>query len=456
MRYLVFFVFLITSLRVKGQNRPILYDFADLPQSSLLNPALGNDFKFHSGIPLLSGISAEFGNSGFTIFDLFANDNRTFTQKVNDVISDLETRDFGVINSQIELVNAGIRLNKKTYLSFGFYHELDGIAYFPKDVFTLVNEGNSAYLNRVFSLSQVNFKFDAIGVLHFGLQVQVDDKLSVGGRIKLYSSAVNIQTRNNTGTFTTVRGANNIYRHFLNNVNFNVNTSGLYRDEEIIDEASEYLGNTLFGKNSGLGVDLGFSYEVSPQFQFSASILDFGVITYKDLIRNAEVNGSFTFEGVNFLFDPNNPTNYWGQISDAFKRDVPSTDNQNSYSSWRPTKINAAVKYSFGEKRSKICYDNRYEDFYTDAVGAHLFTVFRPLFPQVALTGFYQKSLTDKIHAKATYTIDDYSFANLGLGFSIQISKLNLYTTFDNILNYGNITRSNNIRFQIGANLIFN
>ena len=63
-----------------------------------------------------------------------------------------------------------------------------------------------------------------------------------------------------------------------------------------------------------------------------------------------------------------------------------------------------------------------------------------------------------QIHAApvAIYTVDDYSFHNLGFGFSMQLSKLNLYTTFDNILNYGNITKTNNVSFQFGANIIFN
>ena len=442
-------------VKVNAQNRPILYDFANIPQTLLFNPALENTNKFHVGIPLLSGVYAEYGNSGFTLFDLFANDGTTFTDKVNQVLTQLDERDFGTIHSQVELINVGLRLRKNIYLNFGFYHEIDGIAYYPRDVITLLNEGNAAYVGRIFTISQLNFKFDALGVAHIGASIKINENLSVGGRLKMYSSAFNFQTRNNVGSFTTVLGSNNLYTHYLTNLDINFYSSGLFRNDEFISDGSSYFKNTFFGPNSGLGIDLGVAYQISPQLQFSASVLDFGFIRYKEDNQNTSVNGSYTFEGVNFQYDPNNAVDYWGQITDAFKAQVTTTDNQDKYTAWRPTKFNAALKYSFGERRSKICYDNNFKDYYTDAVGAHLFTIFRPLYPQVALTGFYQKAISDKLQAKVTYTIDDYSYHNLGLGLSIQISKLQLYTTFDNIFNYGNITRANNISFQIGANLIF-
>ena len=55
------------------------------------------------------------------------------------------------------------------------------------------------------------------------------------------------------------------------------------------------------------------------------------------------------------------------------------------------------------------CYDNTFKEFYTDAFGAQLYTVFRPLRQQFALTGFYEKSFSNKVHAKVTYTADNYS-----------------------------------------------
>ena len=167
------------------------------------------------------------------------------------------------------------------------------------------------------------------------------------------------------------------------------------------------------------------------------------------------MEGDFVFEGADFLFI-NSSGNYWSEIYNRFKKEVPITENQESYISWRPTKINAALKYSFGERRSKVCYDNSYKEFYRDAIGVQLFNVFRPLSLQLALTGFYQKLLTDKIHAKITYTIDDFSYTNIGAGLSAEFGKVNFYGMFDNILSYRNLSSANSLSLQLGINLIFN
>jgi hypothetical protein len=132
------------------------------------------------------------------------------------------------------------------------------------------------------------------------------------------------------------------------------------------------------------------------------------------------------------------------------------TDDFESYISWRPTKLNLALKYNFGEYRSKICYDNTYKNFYTDAIGLQLYNVFRPLSSQLALTGFYEKAITNKIHTKLTYTIDDFSYTNVGAGLSVQLGNVNFYGLVDNLLEYGDLSSAYSASFQLGFNLILN
>ena len=442
---------------VFSQNKQLLYNFAELPQTLLLNPASESNYKYHIGIPLLSGFSAEFGLTGFVLTDLLSADNRPFNDKVSEVLQKIDIRDHVKFHSQIEILSGGFRFKEKTYFSFGFYQEMDGILYYPEDMVTLLNEGNSSYLNRSFSASQILYKLDYLGVLHFGASKEINEKLNLGARFKIYSSALNMESSNNSGTFRTALGNNNRYIHYLDNIDVNLRTSGLVgSDNEFIDDPATYIKNTFFGSNLGIGLDFGITYKITPQLEFSGSILDVGFIHHKKNIKNSTAKGNFVFEGIEFEYDPVNSTNYWADLDAAFKAQLPSGDNSISYISWRPTKINAALKYSFGEKRSKYCYDNTYKDFYTDAFGIQLFNVFRPLSPQLALTGFYQKSFTNKLHAKVTYTIDNYSFYNIGVGVSAQFWKINFYGMVDNIAQFSNITATNNISLQLGANIIFN
>ena len=455
MRRILFLMMVLLCNNLSSQNKQVLYNFAELPQTLLLNPGAETNYELHFGVPLFSGFSTEFGSSGFVLADIFAVDNRNINDKISSVLNSLDPKDFLKMNTQIEVLSGGFRINDAIYLSFGFYEEIDAIGYYPKDVFTLFIEGNDSYLNKQFKASQVSYKLDVLGVIHAGITKKIDEKLTLGGRFKIYSSALNIESTNNTGTFTTVRGTNNLYTHYFNNVNMNAKTSGLVEDDKYIQDAGVFLKNTFLGGNLGIGFDFGFTYHLTSQLEFSGSILDLGFINHKKNIKNTKVEGNFVFEGVDFLFS-NDSSNYWTEINERFKEDLPTTEDEESYVSWRPTKINAALKYSFGERRSKICYDNRFKDFYSDAIGVQLYSVFRPLNTQLALTGFYQKSLTNKIHTKLTYTIDDFSAANIGAGLSAQFGKVNFYGMVDNILEYQNLASANSLSLQLGVNVIFN
>jgi hypothetical protein len=453
---LVVVVFVITTT-IFSQNKQVMYDFGELPQSLLLNPALENTHKLHVGIPILSGFSTQIGSSGVVLTDLFAVDNQNINDKISQVLHTLTSDDFMMINTQVELLNIGYRLNEKTYLSAGFYQEFDAIGYFPKDVLVLFTEGNDAFLNRSFSVSQIGYKFDVLGVLHAGITKKIDEKLTLGGRFKIYSAALNLESTNNRGIFTTVQGTNNIYTHYISNVKMEQRSSGLFdTNDEMIEDPNEYIQRTFLSGNLGIGFDLGITYHIHKQLQFSASLIDIGFINHKTNVKNYKEEGSFVYEGFEYEFDQNSNRDFWREIKDRFNEELPTVENENSYISWRPTKINMALRYSFGEKRSEICYDNSYQDFYTDAVGAQLFSVFRPLSTNVALTAFYQKSFSKKLHAKVTYTMDDFSYSNIGAGMSFQFGKVNFYGMFDNILSYRNLSSANSVSLQLGINFIMN
>ena len=453
MRIIVLIFTFLIGLNSFSQNKQVLYDFAGLPQTLLLNPGLETDYKFHIGMPLLSGISSEIKSTGFSLSEIFSVNNNTINDKISAVLNKIDANDYLKVNTQIEVFSAGFRFDKKTYVSFGFYQELDAIGYLPKDALTLINQGNTSYLNKSFSISEMIYKLDVLGVIHAGISRKVSDKLTLGGRFKVYSSALNLETTNNQGTFTTRLGNNNMYIHHLDNVNLNLRSSGLISNNEYISDASTYIENSLLGGNLGAGIDVGFTYHVTPQLQFSGSLIDFGFVHKLKNIQN-QLGDSFTFEGIEFEFDSNR--NYWQELDAALKEQLPIVENQDSYTSWRPAKLNVAIKYSFGEKRSKYCYDNTLKDFYTNAFGAQLYSVFRPLRQQFALTSFYEKSFSNKLQAKITYTIDDYSYNNIGLGVSAKIWKINFYGILDNLTKLSDISSANNVSLQFGFNLLFN
>ena len=444
-KYILFLILAITT-SINAQQQ-LSFSFGEIPQNLMLNPGAETNFKSHYGIPVFSNFQLTIGNTGFQMGDLFSNDSRDFNLKFEEVLNKIDSDDYININTVIEVLSAGFRIDDKTYVSFGFYEELDIITYLPKDISELVYYGNEPFLNRPFSVSEIVMKADILGVLHAGVSRKVDKKLTIGGRVKIYSSSLNVETNNNSGSITTTTNNINISRLTLQNLDAEIRTSG-------IADSNDVFSNTLLGGNLGLGFDVGLTYHFSPQLEFTGSILDLGFIKHSKNTRNFTAKGNYILDGINFEYNSDDPIDYWQQLENDFKANVPTEETENAYTSWRPMKINAALKYSFGEKRSKFCYTKTHKQYYYNSIGFQVHTIMRPLKPQFSFTSFYEKSLSKKIHTKFTHTINDYSSAIFGFATSLQVGKLNIFGVLDNILAVTDVASANNISLNFGFNIV--
>ncbi len=462
-----------------AQNKELLYDFYEIPQSLMLNPGVKTSQKWHAGIPVLSGLSFQGATSGVTVNDLFANDGIDFTTKVQERLLDVmgDKDDFST-TSQIEGITVGFRGKNRPddYYSFGIYGETDIISYWPKDLAILAFEGNGGNnIGRSFDLGDLNFRGEMINVFHFGVNRKVSAPLTLGARAKVYSSIFQFQSINNSGSFTTRQGQNNIYESTIN-ANMQLQTAGVKEFYDIIDEdtgttekdlTSLFTERVFLGGNLGLGFDFGFSYELNTQTTVTGSVLDLGFINNSKDVWNYTLNGSTTTEGISVFLpedidDVNN--DLWQELLDEIDEALPHGENESSYISWRPLKVYGSIRYDFGEGGSPI-FDNcgcgvnvgggTNRDYYRNSVGGQLFMMKRPRGVQAALTGFYQRRFGRVASLKATYTVDKYSFTNIGLGANLQLGPVNFYVLADNLLSYSNVASSHYASLQFGFNIIY-
>ena len=442
MRKILFYFFLLFAIAMQAQQQ-IAFSFGETPQTLLLNPGSETNYKSHFGIPVLSNFQLTIGNTGFQMGDLFSNDSRPFNEKFEKVLEQLSPDDYINLNTKIDVLNFGYRYNNKIYISVGFYEELDLMVYFPKDAIEWLYYGNDPFFNRSFSVSQAIMKADLLGVLHAGISKKIDEKLTIGGRFKIYSSSLNVETNNNSGSITTTTNTTNITRLTLQNLDAEVSTSGL-------DNFS------LLGGNLGVGFDVGLTYHFSPQLEFTGSILDLGFVKHSKNTRNFTAKGNYVLDGINFEYNPDDPIDYWEQLSNDFKARIPNEETEDAYTSWRPMKLNAALKYSFGERRNKFCYTKTHKQYYYNSIGFQMHTIMRPLKPQFSFTSFYEKSLSQKIYTKFTHTINDYSSTIFGAGASLQLGKLHVFGALDNVLGVRDLSTLNTISLNFGLNIIIN
>lgn len=450
-----------------AQNKQLLYGLEEVPQSLLLNPGGIVPQQKHFGIPFLSQIHLNGGASGVSVYDIFGKTDTDINTKIRNKIFEMKNSDFFTATQQLELINFGWRAKNEIYFSGGIYQEFDFISYFPRDLAILAWEGNRDYLGYEFDLGEINATADLLTVYHFGANKQVTKKLTAGLRLKLYSSMMSIRSTNNSGTFVTTQneGTLNIYEHAINNVDITVHTSGIAsldgKDSSAIP--GEIIGRAFFGGNFGLGVDLGVTYDVSSNWQASASILDLGAVFQTKDVETYHAEGSYILNGIELLFPPLGPGEptfpYYDDLEDEIEREIPIDTISSSYSQLRPVKVNASLKYSFGKVTGNSaacdCMNQGGGVSRAQAVGIQLYSIFRPKGPQLAGTLFYYRKIWDFLGAKATYTVDPFSYSNVGLAAVTDLGRFNFYIAADNLLSYGNIAKAKSVSLQLGFNIKF-
>lgn len=469
---LLLYTFLYGSV-IFAQNKQVLYDFNEIPQSLLLNPGMETDFKWYVGVPLLSGISGYAGSNGISVNDIFADDGVDINIKVRErALGVLRPNDEFSSTVQLEYFNGGFRLgNPNLFFSFGGYFEIDNITYWPQDYASLIIDGNADQLNREFDLSDLKSRGSMVNVMHFGVNKVMNRNLTVGLRGKIYSGIVDYSSTSNKGFFVNTPGQNNTLATTLD-ADMVLNTSGIQALDGANDSgslANTFIKRALFGGDLGLGLDIGFTYHLSDRTTITGSVLDLGFMYHSNDAKSYRLMGRATVEGIEFdvLRDfINLNRDFWQDLIDDVETLIPFETDTKRYVTFRPTKLYGSLRHDFGQPIGDVDSEmdcdctgtsaggSELRAKYRNSVGGQLYIINRPRGPQMAITGFYAHRVGNILVLKATYTADKFSYTNVGLGMNLQAGPINLYIMADNLLSYQNIAASNYASFQLGINII--
>ena len=464
---------LLLSIGLSAQNKQVLYDFNEIPQSLSVNPGVEIDFKWYAGLPFLSGVSGYAGSNGISVNDIFADDGIDINTKIRERALDiLRPRDEFSATVQLEYLHGGIRAaDPSVFYSFGGYIEMDNITYWPQDYASLIFDGNADQLDRKFDLSDLTSRGSMINVLHFGINKKIDRNLTIGARGKIYSGIVDYSSTTNNGYLANTEGQNNRIATTLD-ADLLLRTSGL----QVLDEAgdsgttsSEFVKRAFLGGDLGLGIDLGFTYHVSDRTTVTGSILDLGFMYHYSDPKSYSLLGSATIEGIQIdVLEDFGRLNrdFWQDLVDDIETLVPFETDTESYITFRPTKLYTSIRTDFGEPvdnaggqmncdcTAGASGGRELRAKFRNSIGGQLYAINRPRGPQIALSGFYTRRIGNFMALKGTYTIDKFSYTNVGLGMNLQAGPVNFYLMADNLLSYNNIAASNYASFQFGLNII--
>ncbi len=390
------------------------------------------------------------GNTGFTLYDIFTPQGN-FDDKVFQTIDQLKNTDFLLFHYRQDLFSYGYTDDLERFKYFGLYWEFDHIMYFPVEIMQLGIDGNSPHLFEKYDLQNLASKTEFVQTMYYGINKKVSRQLSIGYRFKLYSGILNAQSTGNSGQYYTTEGTQNYYIHHFEDINLSGQSSGYNEDAT----SNYYLGKLLFSRNYGPGIDIGFNYQYNDNWSFSGSLLDLGFIYYTKDINSNQAKGDYIYEGASIEFPETGFIDYWKQIKNDFQEKTNAYTNHDNYMSFRPTTIYTSMKYGTGNLKNQSCeafLNLRTE--HTSFLGLTGFAQYRPVKIHLGISAFYEQKWSKNFYTKINYSVDNFSYSSIGAAMALNIGRLQLYLSADNLIGLSDYAKSHKQSINFGLNVI--
>ncbi len=422
----------------KAQQDFTLYNMSVVPQRTAMNPAFKPATgKIVIGLPMLSSQYLNVSNSGFKYSDVIRHrsDDSLYVD-FDNLLSKLATNNYLSVTYQPDIFSFGVVV-KKNYISFNITEKVDVRFRYPKNFMEFIWKGNGAMLDK-----DLNFNF-GLNFSHYreyalGAAREINDKLSVGVKLKYLYGMENLYTKKSDITLSTASKDFAITAK----ANIEINSSGL--DDDSTDFS---VSNYAFKrKNNGAGIDLGGVYKATEKFTLSASVLDLGFIKWSNAPTNYvshDENSRFTYNGLELNqiinSDSSNTKDIGKVLGDSLSKIFKIDTLHNSYTTKLSTQFYLGANYNVTENGTAgvLLYGQVFD---------------KSVHPGISFS--YNQKFFKWLSVSASYSAYNRSFGNLGLGAALTGGPVQLYIVTDNV--FGMILPQNtkNIHLHFGINII--
>ncbi|MCL2027621.1 MAG: DUF5723 family protein [Bacteroidales bacterium] len=434
-KYSILYVFLLFSTVTGYAQHGYTMNFLSLlPQQNKYNPAYYVPYHTYIGLP---GIQSQLNNDAFTIDRSFIEREGRKLLDINGIISGLSTENNIGFDFNLDLFSLGFKIGENNQFHMGLGVEAYYNTLLTKNTLSFFLTGNGGYmgLEGADALDGNYFDMNAYAALSLGYSREINQQISVGGRVKLLSGLANVYTERSK------------IHLFIDELDPNVTpyTHTIRPDITINQSLPENFDLT---KNLGIGFDLGGVYEFNERISVGASINDIGFINWKNEVERITSRGQeepFVYSGVSHLediFNENNfdmykaVTSFLDSISDFLQLEkVDSTFS--SYRSPLRTSYNLSGFYNITDK-------DQLGIMWNSQIGRRKNNVLTIAYTRMVGRNF-QVCLNNAI-------INENAF-NFGGGFAVNAGPLQLYFMVDKISSL-QVIKMRAINLQLGLNLV--
>jgi hypothetical protein len=425
-----------------------------LPQSVDLNPAKIHQETFHMNFPafFMAGQTFVQGSlPGFTFSDLASSDGvGTTTISIAGMLEGIKDENYLNVGFQKNFLNYGW-IKGKNYWNFSVGTSVNADLNYNEDFMNIIanGPGDDQFRNgKPVTLDGTNWNVTTYNEIGLGFSRNVNDKLRLGGKVRVLSGALNFKGSLDGVTITTPEDlstltiSSNIEAYsasplvYVDEVNAEGDTSQTLNEDET--EANLISGLTGFS-NLGGAIDLGASYQFNDRMTAYVSVRDFGMVKWNNGKKfTSKANATFTFDG--FSSDELQDSTFLDDLGDSIQDIFKLNETEEAYTTYLPTRFFIGGEYRLNKQFSaNALYSGRIANNKLQS------TV-------VAGFGWMPHKVFE---ARVSYTIQNGTYDNVGLAAVLSLGAWQLYFMTDNILAFGALDYANNVNAAFGSNLTF-
>ncbi|WP_068472456.1 DUF5723 family protein [Saccharicrinis aurantiacus] len=441
--YILALFLLIGGSYAKSQSS-VLYHMKGIPQTKELNPAFFNQTEaIYIGVPMLSGIDMATSTNGWGYNDLIRKGTGvqadSLVMDIDNFYNSLDDNNFLREALNITILEFGFRAGKNFFgLSVGERQYMN-TNWDRNLIAPFTTHPDAPKLGEDYTTGKLDVSAMGYHEVTLNYGREINDKLTIGFAAKGLIAYANIQAENISVDMVSSNNGYSIDMVGRGNINFTVPGTVDYENNQIngLDITNDDFINALTGTdNFGLGFDFGADYKINDKIRVSASVIDLGKITFKtNSHKLTENDEGYSFSGIDITKD--NDQDIGEDLLDA----INFNGEEGKYSVNLPAKVYLGGVYSLNK---------------TFELGA----LTRLRFINGNTSATYSASANayiGKFFSLATsYSIIENTYNNLGLGFGIRASGLQIYAGADDVISLANPSQSNNTSFRFGVNFLLN
>lgn len=437
----------VTAMAVAQNVSPV--DFMDTNPYQLKDNASAV-MPYDSHVSLAIGnVCGDFRNQDFRLKNLFDYDasGRPSVIDLKQLANSLHPENGMNSAFDMEVLGVGRKL-RRGYITYSHRVRFQSICNYSDDLLQLAASGNAAFVGEN---NPADMKLDmnlmAFQEFALGYQICPNDKLSVGGRVKLLFGVAEMQTEacdvklyTDPETYA-LRLCEDVAVRVASPMPFHI------ADGEFKFNNSRFDIANLF-RSPGFGVDFAASYRFNEKFSMTAAVNDLGFISWgkTSVMLNNQIvdNGEFYDDG-SFLFEGLDVNDIQKLVSDEGYREWFvenlgnyfdfTSENTEPYTTMLHTNFLLRGTYDLNEKHRFVAQMQGY----CSGLG------FRP-----AMTLAYNGNLNKHFDLCATYTMMKNSFDNLGVGVTCNLKFFHFYIATNNIIGCFSPLNTSGVNLQAG------